>query len=54
MDIAAMSVALSQNKVMQQASVSVAKKAMDAAEVQMQGVVQMMQGASGQHLDIKV
>lgn len=46
MDIAAMSMAMSQSKVMQQASLSVTKKAMDVAEVQMQGIVDMMKGAS--------
>lgn len=57
MDIAAMSMAFSQAKVMQQASISVTKKAMDFAETQMQGIVDMMQGASasfGHSLDIRV
>ncbi|MGD9559404.1 MAG: YjfB family protein [Oscillospiraceae bacterium] len=56
MDIAAMSMALSQAKVAQQASVSVTKKAMDLAEVQMQGIVDMMQQAApafGHQLDIR-
>ena len=58
MDIAAMSMALSQVQVQQQASVSVTKKAMDMSEAQMQGIVDMMQSASpasfGHQLDIRV
>ncbi len=59
MDIAAMSMAMSQTQVMQQASLAVTKKAMDMTEVQMQGIVDMMQSASpaasfGQRLDIRV
>lgn len=53
MDIAAMSMALSTNKVMQQASLSVTKKAMDVAENQMQQMVQMMQQSTAR-LDIRV
>ena len=57
MDIAAMSMALSQMQVQQQASISVSKKAMDMAEVQMQGIVDMMRSAAppsfGQRLDIR-
>ncbi len=54
-----MSMAMSQAQVMQQANVSVTKKAMDMAEVQMQGIVDMMQSASppasfGQRMDIRV
>lgn len=42
MDIAAMSVSNAQAQVMQQASISVMKKAMDAAETQMAGIMEMM------------
>lgn len=57
MDIAALSTGLSQAKVMQQASMMMTKKTMDLAEVQMQGLVDMMQAAApsfGHSLDIKV
>lgn len=57
MDIAGVSMALAQVKASSQASVSVTKKAMDTAEVQMQALLQMMQGASpsfGHQLDIRV
>ena len=56
MDIAAMSMAMSQSQVMQQASIAVTKKAMDQAEVQMQGIVDMMQQATpalNHRLDIR-
>lgn len=42
MDIAAMSMAMSQSSVQQQASVSVMKKSMDAAETQMNALLEMM------------
>ena len=65
MDIAAMSMSLAQFKVQQQVSVSVAKKAMDAAEIQMEGIVEMIDdiapapqvsasATSGQIIDVKV
>lgn len=58
MDIAATSMALSQAGVMQQATLSAVKNAMDVSKVQMQGVVDMMQQASppsfGHQLDIRV
>ena len=56
MSLAAMSTSLAQNKVMQQAAISVAKKAMDAQEIQMQGIVEMMGGTPsfGHALDIRV
>ncbi len=58
MDIAAMSMAYSQSQVMLEASLAVTKKAMDASETQMQGLLQMLPAASapsfGQHLDIRV
>lgn len=54
MDIAQLSINMSQNKVVQQASISVAKKAMDATEVQMQGLLEMMpQAPSNARLDIR-
>lgn len=53
LDIAAMSMALSQTQVMQQASISVTKKAMDVSENQMQQMVEMMQGI-GHQLNIKI
>lgn len=51
-----MSMAMSQSAVMQQASLAVTKKAMDVAEVQMQGLVDMMKGVPsfGHQLDIRV
>ncbi len=52
-----MSIGLAQAKAVQQASISVTKKAMDVAEQQMQGVVDMMQSVPpsfGQQLDIRV
>lgn len=56
MDIASMSMALAQSNVMVQASTSVAKKAMDATEVQMQNLLEMMPQAPsfGHSLDIRV
>lgn len=57
MDIAAMSTAMAQSNLMQQVSLSVTKKAMDTTEVQMQGIIDMMQSATpnfGQRLDISV
>lgn len=57
MDIAAMSMQMAQANLMQQVSTSVTKKAMDIAEVQMQGIVDMMQGQTpsfGHSLDIRV
>lgn len=57
MDIPALSMNMSQNKVMQQAAISITKKTMDVAEVQMQGLIDMMQGANpsfGHQLDIRV
>lgn len=55
LDIASMSMALGQNSVMVQASISVAKKAMDASETQMQGLLEMMPQAPsfGHSLDIR-
>lgn len=57
MDIAALSMRVSANNVMQQASLSVTKKAMNLAEQQMQGFVDMMNQASpvsfGHQLDIR-
>lgn len=56
MDIASMSMALSQAKVMQQVSLSMQSKAMDVAETQMQGIVEMMQASTpsfGHQLDIR-
>jgi ribosomal protein L21 len=43
MDIAALSMGLSQMKVAQQASISVMKMAMDAGQTQMNDMVQMVQ-----------
>lgn len=65
MDIAAMSMILSQTKVQQQAGVSVMKMAMDAGETQINDMVQMLQQSSnalehsvqphlGGSIDIKV
>lgn len=57
MDIAAMSVGLSQAKAMQTVSTSVTKKAMNVAEVQMQGIVDMMQSSApnfGHRLNLSV
>ncbi len=54
--IASMAMSMSQNKVMQQASIAVTKKIMDQTEVQMQGIVDMMQQAApafGHQLDIR-
>lgn len=53
MDIAALSMAISQSNTMQQASISVTKKAMDTSETQMKAMVEMMQGI-GHQLNIKV
>ncbi|NLW79089.1 MAG: putative motility protein [Ruminococcaceae bacterium] len=56
MDIAAMSMAFAQSNVSVQASLAVTKKAMDTSEVQMQGIVDMLQTAappSGHQLDIR-
>lgn len=46
MDIAALSMALSQMNVRQEASVSIMKKTMDQAESNGQGVVKMLQESS--------
>ena len=57
MDIASMSMAMAQSNLMQQVSLSVTKKAMDVSEVQMDGLIDMMQSASpsfGHRLDISV
>lgn len=58
MDIAAMSVAMAQTNVMQQAQVATMKNAMDVAQTQMQGVVDMMEKATapsfGHNFDIRV
>ena len=59
MDIAALSMALANQKVQQQASVSIMKKVMDMAEVQTQGIVDMMEETAlpasfGHQLDISV
>lgn len=52
LDIAAMSMSMAQAQVMQQASVSVMKKAMDNTETQMNGIIEMM--APNQHaLDVR-
>lgn len=52
LDIAAMSMSMAQAQVMQQASVSVMKKAMDNTEAQMNGIIEMM--APNQHaLDVR-
>lgn len=57
MDIAAMSISMAQARVQQQASLSITKKAMDMSEIQMQGIIEMMQTVSpdspGQVLDVK-
>lgn len=65
MDIALMSMALSQHQVQQQASLSVMKKAMDQAEGNVDFIKQMMSGADlqalqhaaephlGGHIDLK-
>lgn len=57
MDIPALSMGLAQMKVSVPVSMSVTKKAMDTAEVQMAGMLKMMDGikaAFGQRLDIRV
>ena len=65
MDIAALSMSLSQMKVVQQASISVMKMAMDAGQNQMNDMVQMVQENTkmmeqsvnphlGKNLDIKL
>lgn len=57
MDIAAMSMGMAQANLAQQVSVSVTKKAMDLAEVQMDGLVDMMRDMTpsfGHSLDIRV
>lgn len=64
MDIAAVSMAYAQFELQQQASVSIAKKSMDVAEAQMQGLIEMLQVAApdpeavpptdlGQLIDVK-
>lgn len=50
MDIAGLSMALSQGQVQQQASLSVMKKAMDQAELKVDFINQMMGGADLQAL----
>ncbi len=56
MDIASMSMAFSQMKVMQQTSVAVAKKTLDVTEDLAAGLIKMLQGQGpqfGQTLDIR-
>ena len=57
MEIAAMSMAMSQAQVMQQTSLAVTKKTMDTAEVQMKNLVEMLDTVSppglGEHVDVK-
>lgn len=45
MDIAAISMSHAQFELQQSAAMAVTKKAMDVAELQMQGMVEMLQGA---------
>lgn len=58
MDIPAVSMSLAKNDVLQQASLSVAKKSMDLVDNQMQGLLEMIQPAPapsfGHTLDIRV
>lgn len=58
MDIAALSMGLSQMKVAQQASVSVMKMAMETSEVQMDNMMQVMEQSVQPHvgasIDIKL
>lgn len=55
MDIAMQSVSMAQAQLMQQVSTSVTKKVMDVQEVQLGGILQMMQGVPsfGHTLDIR-
>lgn len=64
MDIAAISMAHAQFELQQQASIAIAKKSMDVAEAQMQGLIEMLQVAApepesisppdlGQLIDVK-
>lgn len=48
MDIAALSIAMNQSQVKQQASLSVMKSAMNAAETNAAGLIEMMNKATGQ------
>ncbi len=52
MDIAAISMAYAQFELKQQASVSIAKKSMDVAEAQMQGLIEMLQIATPEPEDV--
>ncbi|VDN48553.1 putative motility protein [Petrocella atlantisensis] len=58
MDIAAMSIALAQGQVKQQASVQLAAKVMDIAEVQSQDLIKMMEQSVtpeiGRSIDIQI
>ena len=58
MDIAALSVVMAQGQVQQQASVSLAAKVMDTAEVNAQNLIQMMEQSVnpnlGQSIDLKL
>lgn len=57
MDIAALSIAMSQSRVQQAAGISVMKKAMDAQEVEMNQLVESMEAAApaSEHIiDIRV
>jgi hypothetical protein len=54
MDIAALSMALSQMNVRQEASVSVMRKTMDLAESNGQGVVKMLQDSSLKAMELAV
>lgn len=50
MDIAAMSIMMSQSKVQQQASISVIKMAMDAGKTEMNEMTKMMEQSAQPHL----
>lgn len=56
MDIASMATGMAQSNLMQQVSLSVTSKAMDVTEIQMEGLIDMMQTASppsfGHRLDV--
>ncbi|MBP1577935.1 MAG: YjfB family protein [Oscillospiraceae bacterium] len=57
MDIAALSIAMSQSRVQQAANISVMKKAMDAQEVEMTQLIETMQAAApaSEHIiDVRV
>ena len=57
MDIAALSIAMSQSRVQQAANISVMKKAMDAQEVEMTQLIENMQAAApaSEHIiDVRV